>query len=272
MNEALTIIAFRLALAAHTLAHTSAPSAHAIKALRVYPSQISLTSARDSQSVIVQAEYANGITGDLTDKAIWKLDSDNHVMRNANRFQPKSDGDSKLTVTYESSSVDVPISVKHAAVDPPISFKLDVMPVFMRAGCNAGSCHGSARGKDGFRLSLFGFDPDGDWYRITHEQPERTNRSVDPDRVPAHQESHRPGSPQRRQPHKEGRSAVQHARPLAQSRRASRQGQSAHDRCARSLSARRADGGRRHAATHRAGQVFRRDRSRRDGPRRLSHE
>ena len=173
MNEALTIIAFRLALAAHTLAHTSAPSAHAIKALRVYPSQISLTSARDSQSVIVQAEYANGITRDLTDKAIWKLDSDNHVMRNGNRFLPKSDGDSKLTVTYESANVDVPISVKQAAVDPPISFKLDVMPVFMRAGCNAGSCHGSARGKDGFRLSLFGFDPDGDYYRITHEQPER---------------------------------------------------------------------------------------------------
>jgi len=58
-------------------------------------------------------------------------------------------------------------------VDPPISFKLDVMPVFMRAGCNVGSCHGSARGKDGFRLSLFGFDPDGDYYRLTHEQPKR---------------------------------------------------------------------------------------------------
>ena len=63
--------------------------------------------------------------------------------------------------------------MKQAAVDPPISFKLDVMPVFMKAGCNSGSCHGSARGKDGFRLSLFGFDPDGDYYRLTHEQPKR---------------------------------------------------------------------------------------------------
>ena len=47
------------------------------------------------------------------------------------------------------------------------------MPVFMKAGCNAGSCHGAARGKDGFRLSLFGFDPDGDYQRLTREQPER---------------------------------------------------------------------------------------------------
>src|SRR5688572_30929936 len=64
---------------------------------------------------------------------------------------------------------------------PPIStlfpyttlFRSDVMPVFMKAGCNTGSCHGAARGKDSFRLSLFGFDPDGDHYRLTREQPDR---------------------------------------------------------------------------------------------------
>src|SRR5438874_673545 len=54
-----------------------------------------------------------------------------------------------------------------------VSFKLDVMPVFMAAGCNTGSCHGSARGQDGFRLSLFGYDPDGDYFRITREMPTR---------------------------------------------------------------------------------------------------
>lgn len=64
-------------------------------------------------------------------------------------------------------------AIKNAAADAPVSFKLDVMPVFMRAGCNVGGCHGAARGKDGFRLSLFGFDPDGDYYRITREQPTR---------------------------------------------------------------------------------------------------
>src|SRR4051812_26854582 len=53
--------------------------------------------------------------------------------------------------------------------DSTPSFRRDVMPVFFRAGCNAGSCHGSARGKDGFMLSLFGYDPKGDYYRITQE-------------------------------------------------------------------------------------------------------
>ncbi len=58
-------------------------------------------------------------------------------------------------------------AAKPDAVD--ISFRLDVMPVFFRAGCNSGGCHGSARGKDGFRLSLFGYDPVGDYFRLTQQ-------------------------------------------------------------------------------------------------------
>lgn len=50
-----------------------------------------------------------------------------------------------------------------------VSFRRDVMPVFFRAGCNSGTCHGSARGQDGFHLSLFGYDPRGDYFRITQE-------------------------------------------------------------------------------------------------------
>lgn len=174
MNEALTIIAFRIALAAQSLVpQATSAIAPAQPKLHVYPSQVSLTTARDSQSLVVQLVSPDGITRDVTDKASWKFDRDDRVSRTSNHLTPKADGDAKLTVTFESQSVDVPISVKRALVDPPISFKLDVMPVFMRAGCNVGSCHGSARGKDGFRLSLFGFDPDGDYYRLTHEQPKR---------------------------------------------------------------------------------------------------
>src|SRR6056297_603308 len=67
------------------------------------------------------------------------------------------------------SEVRIPVKVSNATVRPAISFKKDVMPVLTRSGCNTGSCHGAARGKDGFRLSLFGFDPDGDHFRVTRE-------------------------------------------------------------------------------------------------------
>ena len=58
-------------------------------------------------------------------------------------------------------------------LDHPMSFRHDVMPVLTKAGCNTGACHGAARGQDGFHLSLFGYDPDGDYDRITREMGAR---------------------------------------------------------------------------------------------------
>jgi hypothetical protein len=54
-----------------------------------------------------------------------------------------------------------------------MSFKHDVLPVLTKAGCNTGACHGAAIGRDGFHLSLFGYDPDGDYNRITREMGAR---------------------------------------------------------------------------------------------------
>ncbi|HCC99662.1 MAG TPA: cell surface protein, partial [Planctomycetaceae bacterium] len=59
-------------------------------------------------------------------------------------------------------------TVQGQAADGP-SFRRDVMPILFRAGCNQGTCHGSSRGKDGFSLSLFGYNPKGDYFRLTRE-------------------------------------------------------------------------------------------------------
>ncbi len=65
------------------------------------------------------------------------------------------------------------------AVQAAPSFRRDVMPIFFRAGCNAGTCHGSARGKDGYMLSLFGYDAAGDYRRTVEELPgRRVNTAV----------------------------------------------------------------------------------------------
>lgn len=50
-----------------------------------------------------------------------------------------------------------------------IDFPNDVLPHLTRLGCNAGSCHGSATGQKGFKLSLLGYDPAWDYAAITRE-------------------------------------------------------------------------------------------------------
>jgi hypothetical protein len=135
----------------------------------VYPQQVHLSSARDRQTLVVQATYADGITRDVTSKATLNLADRDRVTLEGGQLTPIADGDTTLTATFAGRAVSVPVHVERAGEASPVSFKLDVMPVFMKAGCNTGSCHGAARGKDGFRLSLFGFDPDGDHHRLTRE-------------------------------------------------------------------------------------------------------
>jgi hypothetical protein len=89
------------------------------------------------------------------------------------RVIPVGDGETQLVASLDELRVEIQIQVAQSADDRAISFRNDVMPVFSKAGCNAGSCHGAARGKDGFRLSLYGFDPAGDYYRLTRELPGR---------------------------------------------------------------------------------------------------
>ena len=137
--------------------------------LRVAPADVQLTTSRDRQSLIVQALFADGLTRDVTAEAKFTLADATLARLEAGVLHPAADGKTELTVEYQGLTQKVPVEVKRAAVDRPGSFKLDVMPVFMKAGCNMGSCHGAARGKDGFRLSLFGFDPDGDYHRLTRE-------------------------------------------------------------------------------------------------------
>jgi hypothetical protein len=55
------------------------------------------------------------------------------------------------------------------AAEQALVFQTDVLPVLTRAGCNAGACHGAASGQGGFRLSLFGYDSESDYERITRE-------------------------------------------------------------------------------------------------------
>ena len=141
--------------------------------LEVYPAEVQINTMRDRQSFVVQVTYPNGLTRDVTKEAKLTLSDAAKVKLAANVLHPVADGESQLTVAFEGLSKTIPIKVEQATTDRPVSFKLDIMPIFMKANCNTGSCHGAARGKDGFRLSLFGFDPNGDHYRISRELPGR---------------------------------------------------------------------------------------------------
>ena len=160
-SSAALLLAFALA--------AFAPAAPAPVELRVHPPEVNLATARDRQAVVVQAVHADGITRDVTGEVHWSLRDPALVRLQGSELQPRADGRTELALSLGSLRAVLPVVVTRAGVEEPVSFLRDVMPVFTKAGCNAGGCHGASRGKDGFMLSLFGYDPEGDYQRLTRE-------------------------------------------------------------------------------------------------------
>src|ERR1019366_3445685 len=75
------------------------------------------------------------------------------------------------------AQVDLPGAKKLEKVD----FERHIMGLLGRTGCNGGGCHGSFQGKGGFRLSLFGYEPEKDFVAITRDTAGRRINSIDPD-------------------------------------------------------------------------------------------
>jgi len=93
--------------------------------------------------------------------------------------RPIEPGQGVLRYLIEGVEVEVPYSVGMLDFTPPPSFTEDVMPILSRARCNAGTCHGSAQGKNGFKLSLRGYDPLADFRALTDDlEGRRVDRVV----------------------------------------------------------------------------------------------
>ncbi len=60
------------------------------------------------------------------------------------------------------------------------SFRNHVIPVLTRLGCNSGACHGAAAGKNGFKLTLRGYDPELDYAALTRQSLGRRVNQIEP--------------------------------------------------------------------------------------------
>ena len=70
----------------------------------------------------------------------------------------------------------------HASESAPVSFRNHVQPILAKFGCSLGACHGAAAGQGGFRLSLRGYDDEGDFLTLTRGAFGRRITPADPAR------------------------------------------------------------------------------------------
>ena len=69
-----------------------------------------------------------------------------------------------------------------AADIPKVTYLRDVAPILNKVGCTSGTCHGAAKGKNGFKLSLRGYDPQFDYEALLYDLAGRRFNRADPAR------------------------------------------------------------------------------------------
>ena len=133
-----------------------------IKALKTHPESLTLEHARDGRRVLVSGQTKDGKWVDVTSWAVLKPTSEGVKVLEDGYIFPNSVGTAAIKITVKNVSTELPVTIK--SIDaPPVSFVRDIMPILSHAGCNNGTCHGAAKGKNGFKLSLRGYDPEFDY-------------------------------------------------------------------------------------------------------------
>jgi hypothetical protein len=140
-----------------------------IAALEVEPAAIELRGDSRQQQLQVTARLEDGALCDVTHRSQFSA-SDARVVRITGSVATGvSDGEGYIDVAAGAHRVRIPVLVKDFATYPPVHFANDVVPVLSKLGCNSGGCHGKAAGQNGFKLSVFGFDPAADYNALVHE-------------------------------------------------------------------------------------------------------
>jgi hypothetical protein len=143
------------------------PPLPVIRALKIEPATLTLRNARDERHVLVLGEIETGKFLDLTSIAELKTASTNIAIANA-AISARATGPAEVTISAAGKTAKLLVNVEKADA-PPIRFVRDIEPVLSKAGCNAGTCHGSAKGKNGFKLSLRGYDPEFDYQALVND-------------------------------------------------------------------------------------------------------
>jgi hypothetical protein len=146
------------------------------------PPFLRLTGPDARWTVLVDRTLADGRRGDVsTDARFVSSDPSVCSVSDHGEVAAVGDGQATIAVTGPHGEARVPVTVEGFGHQRPINFANDIVPILSRHGCNSSGCHGKAEGQNGFRLSVFGSDPDADLSSLVRESRGRRVFPAAPD-------------------------------------------------------------------------------------------
>ncbi|MBL8826294.1 MAG: DUF1553 domain-containing protein [Planctomycetaceae bacterium] len=91
-----------------------------------------------------------------------------------------ANGKTTIKVTVGKESREMPVEVANVVDEPKISYAEQIVPLFGKYGCNQVVCHAAQYGKGGFKLSVFGYEPDVDYVQIVRDRQARRVNFMNP--------------------------------------------------------------------------------------------
>jgi hypothetical protein len=114
-----------------------------------------------------------GSIRDLTADVKWSVEPPGLAdIEQGGYLRPVSSGEAVVKVVFEGQTASTRIKVDPRA-DRSWDFGHDIVPILTRLGCNTGGCHGRAAGQNGFHLSLYGYDWNGDFLALARDAGQR---------------------------------------------------------------------------------------------------
>ena len=150
--------------------------------LIVLPREIKLTGPEARQMLLVETSDGTLATGPVKDGVTFLSDNEGVAKVVEGRVVPTGDGTAIITASARGQMARASVTVEKFAAAHSWSFRNHVQSVLSKTGCNSGACHGAAAGKNGFKLSLRGYDPEADFFAITRQSRGRRVVADDPGR------------------------------------------------------------------------------------------
>ncbi|NOS70023.1 MAG: DUF1549 domain-containing protein [Verrucomicrobia bacterium] len=163
------------------IAPESLPEGANITALELQPARIKFGSPNDYAQLLVTARLDSGDTVDVTRMVKFTVKPELLAVSPHGVLQPQKNGTGKLTVALAGKTAEAPVEIAGLGKGYHADFIRDVSPVIAQLGCSAGTCHGAKEGKNGFKLSLRGYDPETDLRALTDDLASRRVNLASPD-------------------------------------------------------------------------------------------
>ncbi len=135
----------------------------------ILPSDILLTGPEGRQTLLVEkledgrfaGQHSEGVSFTVSDPRVVRVEDGVAI--------PTGNGKATITATVNGQSATATVTVQRFDQPHVWSFRNHVQSVLAKTGCSSGACHGAAAGKNGFKLSLRGYDPQADYEMLTRQ-------------------------------------------------------------------------------------------------------